>query len=278
MAGEPLADVGVFGGSGFYEFLDDVEEHALTSPYGEPSAPLVVGRVEGRRVAFLPRHGRDHHLPPHRIDHRANIDVMARAGVGAIFGPCAAGSLRRDVAPGHFVVVDQFVDRTSGRVGTFWDPDLPGPTPPAPFHTAMADPYDHRLRAVVLDACRAEGVTAHDGGTVVVVQGPRFSTRAESRWFAANGWTVVNMTQYPEAALANEAAIPYATIALVTDYDVGLDDDPDVAAVTQDEVFATFRRNVEVVRRVLFRAVAAVPDDVIAEGRATWLTRDSVRD
>ena len=251
-----IADIGVFGGSGFYEFLDDVEPVPLESEYGDPSATLLVGDVGGRRVAFLPRHGEGHRHPPHRINYRANLDVMRQAGVGAIFGPCASGSLHPDVAPGHFVVVDQFVDRTWGRPDTFWDDgDVD--------HVSMADPYDDRLRQVAIDACRAEGVTVHETGTVVVIQGPRFSTRAESKWFGRQGWEVVNMTQYPEVALANEARIPYASIALITDFDAGLEDDPDVPAVTQDEVFAFFERNVEVVRRVLFRAIAAVPEDLL---------------
>ena len=256
-----IADVGVFGGSGFYEFLDDAEQVDLDTPYGPPSSPLVVGSVGGRRVAFLPRHGTDHRHPPHRINFRANVDTMRQAGVGAIFGPCASGSLQREVAPGHFVVLDQFVDRTWGRPDTFWDEDRD----PAlgPDHVPMADPYDERLRRVAIDACRAEGVTVHETGTVVVIQGPRFSTRAESQWFASQGWEVVNMTQYPEVALANEARIPYASIALITDHDAGLDGDPGVAPVTQDEVFGFFRQNLETVRRVLFRAIAAVPDDLL---------------
>ncbi len=256
-----IADIGVFGGSGFYEFLDDVEEVAIDSEYGAPASPLLVGTVGDRRVAFLPRHGADHRHPPHLINYRANLDAMRQAGVGAIFGPCASGSLHPDVAPGHFVVADQFVDRTSGRADTFWDE---GRDPGAgPDHVSTADPYDERLRRVAIDACRAEGVTVHETGTVVVIQGPRFSTRAESKWFSRQGWEVINMTQYPEVALANEVRIPYATIALITDFDAGLEDDPDVPAVTQDEVFAYFERNVEVVRQVLFRAIVAVPDDLL---------------
>lgn len=257
-----IADIGVFGGSGLYEFLDDTEEVHVESPFGEPAAPLVVGELAGRRVAFLPRHGTDHRFPPHRIDYRANVDVMRRAGVGAIFAPCASGSLQPLVEPGDFVVLDQFIDRTSGRDDTFWDlgaPDAPG----VPGHVSMAEPYDEGLRRVAIDACRAEGVTVHERGTVVVIQGPRFSTRAESAWFAAHGWEVVNMTQYPEVALANEAGIPYAAIALITDYDAGLSDRPDIPAVTQEEVFAVFEHNAEVVRRVLFRAIAEVPDELL---------------
>lgn len=139
---------------------------------------------------------------------------------------------------------------------TFWDEGDPD-------HVAVAHPYDDRLRRAAIEACRAEGVVVHEAGTTVVIQGPRFSTVAESRWFASQGWEVVNMTQYPEVALANEARIPYASLALITDYDAGLEDDPDVPSVTQEEVFAVFRQNLEVVRRVLFRAIAAVPDELL---------------
>ena len=255
-----IADIGVFGGSGLYRFLDDVEEVVVETPYGKPSSPLQVGVLGDRRVAFLPRHGADHRHPPHRINYRANLDAMRQAGVGAIFAPCASGSLQADVAPGHFVVVDQFVDRTWGRPDTFWDEGDAD-------HVSMADPYDERLRQVAIEACRAEGVTVHKTGTVVVIQGPRFSTRAESQWFGRQGWEVVNMTQYPEVALANEARIPYASIALITDYDAGLEGDADVPAVTQDEVFAFFERNAEVVRDVLFRAITSVPDDLLPRSR-----------
>ncbi|MDZ7675642.1 MAG: S-methyl-5'-thioadenosine phosphorylase [Acidimicrobiales bacterium] len=255
-----IADIGVFGGSGFYEFLDDVEEVHLDSEYGEPSSPLLVGELEGdgsgRRVAFLPRHGADHSHPPHTINFRANVDVMRQAGVGAIFGPCASGSLHPDVAPGHFVVLDQFVDRTWGRPDTFWESGDPA-------HLPMADPYHEGLRQVAIEACKNEAVTVHESGTVVVIQGPRFSTRAESHWFSRQGWTVVNMTQYPEVALAKEAGIPYASIALITDYDAGLEDDTDIEPVSQEAVFAVFEQNVAVVRRVLFRAIAAVPDHLL---------------
>jgi 5'-methylthioadenosine phosphorylase len=248
------AELGVFGGSGFYSFLDDVTEHVVATPYGDPSAPVHVGTVGDRRVAFLPRHGADHQFPPHSINYRANLWAMRELGVGAVLAPCASGSLTPEIAPGHFVICDQLVDRTSGRTRTFFDgPDA--------FHIAFADPYCPELRAVAVEAGRAEGITIHDGGTVVVVEGPRFSTRAESHWYRNLGWDVINMTQHPEAVLARELGICYGTIALVTDYDVGVDDDDTVEAVTQEEVFAFFEANVDNVRRLLFRALEAVPAD-----------------
>lgn len=256
----PRADIGVYGGSGLYALLDDVESVAVDTPFGPPSAPVAVGEVEGRRVAFLPRHGIGHTLPPHRVPYRANAWALRELGVRAIFSPFACGSLQPTIHPGDFVVVDQIVDRTAGRASSFHDgPDAPEGLAPVD-HISFADPYDAGLRALALAACRDEGVTVHDGGTVVVVEGPRFSTRAESRWYGAQGWAVVNMTQMPEAALAAEMGVPYAGIALVTDYDVGLEGTAGVAPVSMDEVFAMLNRNADVVRQVLFRAIAAWPE------------------
>ena len=248
------AEVGVFGGSGFYRFLDDVHEVVVDTPYGPPAAPISIGLLGERRVAFLPRHGAAHQFPPHAVPYRANVWAMRSLGVTNVFGPCASGSLQPEVAPGSFVVPDQLVDRTAGRADTFFDG-------PLTHHVAFADPYDEELRQVALAACRAEGVVTHDGGTVVVIQGPRFSTRAESRFYGAQGWEVINMTQHPEAILCREAGLRYAAIALITDFDAGLEG-TGIPAVTQDEVFAFFEANVETVRRVLFRALAApLPTD-----------------
>ncbi len=240
------ADIGVFGGSGFYAFLDDVEEFAVETPWGPPSAPVAIGSVEGCRVAFLPRHGIDHRLPPHRVDYRANVAAMGSLGVRAVLAPFAAGSLQPTMHPGDFVVVDQLVDRTSGRTETFHDRFDDGPQ-----HVSLADPYDERLRALFVDVGRAEGYVMHDRGTVVVVNGPRFSTRAESEWFGKMGWDVVNMTQHPEAALAREAGIPFGAVALVTDYDAGVADRADIEPVTQERVFELFERNLDRLRTLL---------------------------
>lgn len=248
----PRADVGVFGGSGLYQLLDDAHEHRIATPYGDPSGPVTIGQMGERTVAFLPRHGPGHEYPPHRINYRANAWAMHSLGVRAIFAPCASGSLQADIAPGDVVVCDQIVDRTWGRSDTFFDGPEIG-------HLSFADPYDETLRSVAIEASRAEGVRVHERGTVVVVQGPRFSTRAESRWYREAGWQVINMTQYPEAALAAELAVPYVALALITDYDCGLADDPDIAPVTQEEVFAVMASNVTMIRSVLARAVALLP-------------------
>ncbi|CAN5504450.1 S-methyl-5'-thioadenosine phosphorylase [soil metagenome] len=251
--GDLRAEIGVYGGSGLYELLAGAEEHALDTPYGRPSGPVTLGSLGGRRVAFLARHGSGHHLAPHRSNYRANAWAMGSLGVGAVLGPCAAGSLQPQIAPGDVVVCDQLVDRTWGRADTFHDDD--GEVQ----HLSFADPYDDQLRGAAVDACRAEGVTVHERGTVVVIQGPRFATRAESSWYRSAGGSVINMTQCPEAALVAELSIPYATLALVTDYDSGLAGHPDVEPVTQEQVFAAFERNVGVLRRVLVQAIELLP-------------------
>jgi 5'-methylthioadenosine phosphorylase len=256
----------VFGGSGLYSLLEDVEEVTVDTPFGPPSAPVTIGEVAGRRVAFLPRHGRDHGLPPHRVPYRANVWAMRELGVRAMFGPCASGSLQPDIHPGEFVVLDQIVDRTVGREGTFHDgPHVTDGFAPVD-HVSFAEPYDAALRDIAVEACRDEGVDVHDTGTVVVMQGPRFSTRAESRWYGTQGWHVVNMTQMPEAVLATEIRVPYAAIALITDYDAGVDGRPGIEPVTMEQVFAMLERNAEVVRKVLFRAVEALPDALFEIG------------
>jgi 5'-methylthioadenosine phosphorylase len=246
------ADLGVFGGSGLYRFLDDIVEVELDTPWGAPSAPIAIGTLADRRVAFLPRHGTAHQFPPHRINARANLWAMRELGVRRIFGPCASGSLRAEIAPGDFVICDQLVDRTTGRASTFYDG-------PVTNHITFADPYCPELRAAAVEAGQAEGITVHDGGTVVVVEGPRFSTRAESQWYAAMGWHVINMTQHPEAPLARELGLCYATIALITDWDAGLEGDPSIHPVSQAEVFAFLEGNADRVRQLLFRALAEIP-------------------
>jgi 5'-methylthioadenosine phosphorylase len=258
-------DVGVFGGSGMYSFLDDIEEVVLETPFGPPAAPVTIGDIAGRRVAFLPRHGRDHEHPPHRVPYRANIWALRELGARAAFAPCASGSLQPDIHPGEFVVLDDIVDRTTNRADTFHDGDDALDDFARVNHVSFAHPYHPDLRTIAVEACKSEGVTVHDGGTVVVVNGPRFSTRAESRWYSSQGWHVVNMTQMPEAVLAAEAGLPYAAVALITDYDVGLLGEAGVEPVTMEQVFANLSRNAEVVRDVLFRAVELVPDELLAD-------------
>jgi 5'-methylthioadenosine phosphorylase len=240
------ATVAVVGGSGFYSFLDDVEEVEVSTPYGDPSAPLALGIVGGRAVAFLPRHGRGHEFPPHRINYRANIWALRSVGVRRVLAPCAVGGLTPDVGPGDFVVPDQLVDRTTSRTGTFIDRGA--------AHMPFADPYCPALRQVLADG--DPGVK--DGGTMVVVEGPRFSTRAESQSYAAAGLSLINMTGQPEAALAKELGLCYATIALVTDMDAGVDGHE---VVDQATVFARFAENLEVMKGLLGKAVGRLAED-----------------
>ena len=243
------AEIGVFGGSGFYSFLTDATEHAVTTPYGDPSAPIVIGTVADRRVAFLPRHGLKHEYPPHKLPSRANLWAMHELGVTRLLAPTAAGSLQPDVKRGDFVVCDQLVDRTSGRPSTFYDgPDT--------THVSLADPYCPQMRAAAIDTARAQGISVHETGTVVVIEGPRFSTRAESRWYSQNGWHVINMTQYPEAALARELQICYCNISLITDYDVGVEGMP---PVTVPEVIKVFNDNNARLRDLLLAIIPLLP-------------------
>ena len=249
----PVADVAVIGGSGLTALLDDVESVEVDTPWGAPSGPIQLAAVENRTVAFLPRHGPGHRFPPHRVPYRANLWALRSLGVTRVLGPCAAGSLHPDLHPGHLVVLDQAVDRTWGRPDTFFE----GPTV---NHVSLADPYCPSLRTALLSgATSTDALPVHDGGTVVVIQGPRFATRAESRLHRQQGATVINMTQMPEAALARELGLCYASAALITDYDTGVDDEPGIAPVTQAEVFATFEANVPKLRRVLLAALAAIP-------------------
>jgi methylthioadenosine phosphorylase (EC 2.4.2.28) len=249
---KPSAEIGVFGGSGFYSFLDKVEEVKVDTPYGPPSDLIAIGEVNGRRVAFLPRHGRKHTIPPHKINYRANVWAMKELGVQAIISPCAAGSLQPHIKPGDFVVADQYVDRTHGRADTFYE----GPTV---HHVSPADPYCPVLRQIAIEEIRAHGIPVHERGTIVVINGPRFSTKAESKWFTSMGWEVINMTQYPEAYLALELAIPVVNISLITDYDSGLVAEGEVKPVTAEEVMQVFHQNAERIRKVIFGMIAKIP-------------------
>jgi 5'-methylthioadenosine phosphorylase len=243
-----LADVAVIGGSGLYALLDGAEEHIFDTPYGLPSDPVTVAEVGGRRVAFLPRHGRDHRYPPHKIPYRANLWALRAVGARQILAPCAVGGLRPDLGPGTFVLPDQLIDRTSGRVQTYYDD--------AAVHLNFADPYCPIGRDTLLRTAAAAGVPLIDGGTMVVVEGPRFSTRAESRWFISLGAAVVNMTAHPEAILARELGLCYSSLAIVTDLDAGVEGDH---GVTQDEVFRVFAENIERTRALLLAAVTELP-------------------
>jgi 5'-methylthioadenosine phosphorylase len=250
----PSAEIGVLGGSGFYTFVEGLSSHDVETPYGSPSAPVAVGEVSGRPVAFLPRHGLHHEFPPHSINYRANLWALRELGVTRVLAPCAAGSLQPHVQPGDVVVCDQLGDRTSGRVHTYHDG-------PLSVHVAFADPYCPELRPLAAQAARNARLRVHDAGTVVVVEGPRFSTRAESAWYQRQGWEVVNMTQYPEAYLARELEMCYVNLSLITDYDVGVPGRADIAPVTMEEALRVFAENLAVLREALFALIAAVPQE-----------------
>jgi 5'-methylthioadenosine phosphorylase len=245
------AQIGIFGGSGFYSLMENAREAWIETPYGAPSDKVRVGEIAGRRAVFLPRHGKDHQLPPHVINYRANIYAMKALGVKWILGPTVAGSLSSAMKPGSMVVCDQLVDRTSGRKDTFYD----GPTT---THVSFADPYCPTLRPIAIDTLRSLGIDTHDRGTVVVIGGPRFSTRAESKWYQEQGWEVINMTQYPECYLARELEMCYANISLITDYDVGLEG---VAPVSVTEVVQVFKRNNEYIKEAIEKIVPLIPVD-----------------
>lgn len=252
-----MAEIGVIGGSGFYSFLDDVTEVTVDTPYGAPSDSVFLGQVAGREVAFLPRHGRKHHLPPHRINYRANLWALRSVGVRQVLGPCAVGGLRPEYGPGTLLVPDQLVDRTKSRQQTYFDGEpRPDGAQPNVVHVAFADPYCPVGRDAAVRTARARGWEPVDGGTLVVVEGPRFSTRAESRWHAAQGWSVVGMTGHPEAILARELELCYTSLTLVTDLDAGAETGE---GVSHEEVLRVFAANVDRLRTVLFDVVAALP-------------------
>jgi len=257
-----LAEIGVFGGSGFYSLLDDVREIKVDTPYGPPSDSFFLAAVGGRRVAFLPRHGRRHTIPPHKINYRANVWAMRSLGVQAVISPCAAGSLQLAVKPGDFVICDQFVDRTSGRVQTFYDG-------PIVTHLSSAETYAPELRKIAVDVCREHGIEVHDGGTVVVIEGPRFSTKSESKWFSDAGWEVINMTQFPEAWLCRELGMAVVNISLITDYDAGVHEGTE--AVDARSVLEIFAQNAERIQKVVLDMIARFPADLASLGAVAAL-------
>lgn len=246
-----MPTIGVIGGSGFSSLFEEGDTRAVHTPYGAPSGPVTVGLVGTTEVAFLPRHGPHHELPPHRINYRANLWALRSMGVDAVIGPCAAGSLQPHVKPGDVVICDQLVDRTWSRPDSVYDG-------PLVVHVSFAEPYCPRLREAAAATVGQAGLGLHPTGTVVVIQGPRFSTRAESAWFRAQGWEVVNMTQYPEAYLARELEMCYVNLSLITDYDAGLEGVEGIAPVTFEAVMKVLQQNNDSFRGLLATLVARV--------------------
>lgn len=247
-----LADIGVFGGSGFYKFLDNIEEVSIETPYGKTSDNLFIGQVGSHRVAFMPRHGRDHSIPPHLINYRANVWAMKSIGVKRVISPCAAGSLQKDIKPGDFVICDQIIDWTDGRQSTFVEG-------PKVIHVSTADPYCEEIRQLAITAAKKLEIPVHETGTMVVINGPRFSSRAESKFFTNQGWHVINMTAFPESYLVKELDMCPLNISLITDHDAGLEGE--VEPVAHSEVIKVFNNNNEKLKNLLFELIKSIPDE-----------------
>jgi 5'-methylthioadenosine phosphorylase len=244
--------IGIIGGSGLYaiDALEEAQWLAIETPWGTPSDKLLVGRIEGVRFVFLPRHGRGHPLPPSQVNARANVDALKRAGCTDLLAISAIGSLREEIPPGHFVAVDQFIDRTFARESSFFGPGFAA-------HVSIADPVCPRLAALAADAAEAAGAAVTQGGCYIAMEGPQFSTRAESRMYRSWGGDVIGMTAMPEAKLAREAELPYALLGMATDYDCWKEgDDTDVA-----EIVAQLNANAGTARRVVTELARRLPKE-----------------
>ncbi len=241
--------IGVFGGSGFYSLLENPETKEAATPYGKTSSEITIGKIGGKDVAFIARHGTKHEYPPHRIPYKANVWAFKELGVTRIISPSAVGSLKKEIKPGEFLVPDQFVNFTR-REDTFFDSET--------VHIASHEPYCPELRKLLAESGKGMGLPVHEKGTVVVIQGPRFATHAESQMFREMGFDIINMTQYPEAVLAREQEMCYANISIVTDYDTGVKDDASIRPVTIEEVLRVFRENNEKIKKLIFDIVPKI--------------------
>jgi len=244
------AEIGIFGGSGLYQLFTPDKQIKLNTPYGAPSDLITLCEYQGRKLAFLPRHSSNHTLPPHRIPFRANLWAMKVLGVSQIIAPCAVGSLQKDIRVGDLVIADQFIDRTNARIDTFYEG-------PQVTHISMAHPFCSIMQEILYQKARELNYPVHNGGTAVVIQGPRFSSTAESLWFTKMGWHIVNMTMYPEVALARELEICYGNISIITDYDAGILQE--TAPVSSDEVMKMFAANLEKVKKLLEAVIPQLP-------------------
>ena len=241
------ATIGIFGGSGFYSFLGDVKEYTIETPYGKTSDKIAIGKIAGKNVAFMPRHGRDHSITPGDVNYRANVWAMKEIGCKYLISPCAAGSLQKEIKPGDIVFCDQFVDWTFGRrKDTFFEG-------PIVTHVSAAETYCPNLRKLAIQSAEKLGLSFHKTGTVVVINGPRFSSKAESKFFTSQGWHVINMTQYPESYLAKEMDMCPLNISLITDYDAGLVSDTE--PVSHGAVMEVFKNNIENLKALLIQII-----------------------
>ena len=241
------ATIGIFGGSGFYSFLGDVKEYTIETPYGKTSDKIAIGKIAGKNVAFMPRHGRDHSITPGDVNYRANVWAMKEIGCKYLISPCAAGSLQKEIKPGDIVFCDQFVDWTFGRrKDTFFEG-------PIVTHVSAAETYCPNLRKLAIQSAEKLSLSFHKTGTVVVINGPRFSSKAESKFFTSQGWGVINMTQYPESYLAKEMDMCPLNISLITDYDAGLVSDTE--PVSHGAVMEVFKNNIENLKALLIQII-----------------------
>lgn len=246
------AEIAIIGGSGFYDLASGLKEIKVETPYGSPSDKIALGKIADKKVAFLPRHHKAHDVPPHQINYRANIWALKELGVSRIITSHAVGSLQKKVKPGDFVILDQFVDRTKGRIDTFYDGQIA-------THVSTAFPYCPQLRNLAIKSTKNLLSRVHQKGTVVVIQGPRFSTAAESRWFTQMGWEVVNMTEYPEIVLAKEKEICYCALAIVTDYDAGVVTSSETKPVSVEEIIANFQKNIALAKKTILTMIKNWP-------------------
>ena len=244
-----LAEIGIFGGSGFYKFLDNIEEVKIETPYGETSDALMLGKIGNNRVAFMPRHGRNHSIAPHKVNYRANVWAMKEIGCKCVISPCAAGSLQTNVKPGDIVFCDQYVDWTKGRQDTYFELG-------EIQHVSAAEPYCPKLREIAIESAKELGYSYRPNGTIVVIQGPRFNTKSESAFFTRQGWEVINMTQYPEVHLVKELGMRSLNISLITDYDAGLV--AECEPVSHEAVMKVFSDNIAKLQKLLFKIVEKI--------------------
>jgi 5'-methylthioadenosine phosphorylase len=244
--------IGIFGGSSFYSLLDQAETVERETPFGPPSSPITIGTISGKEVAFIARHGLHHEFPPHRIPYKANIYAFKELGVKRIIAPTAVGSLKKRIEPGNLLVPDQFVNFTR-RDDTFYE-ERPV------THISSVEPYCPELRKIITETAEGMSLPFHRHGTTVVIEGPRFASRAESDFYRSQNWDIINMTQYPEVVLARELEMCYANISIVTDYDSGLKEDPTIKTVSLDDVARVFSENNEKLKKLIFEIIPKIPE------------------
>jgi 5'-methylthioadenosine phosphorylase len=255
--------IGIFGGSGFYSLFEEAEKRGVETPYGKPSSKITIGKVGNNDVAFIARHGEKHEYPPHKVPYKANIYAMKQLGVERIIAPAAVGSLKPEIKPGDFLVPDQFVSFTN-RDDTYYNgkhTEALGASFGLTTHISSADPYCPELRELIINEAKKAGLAVHGSGTVVVINGPRFASRAESNFFRSNNWDIINMTVYPELILARELELCYANIAIITDYDTGLKSDSNIKPVSLEEVVRVFKENNEKIKELLFNIIPKIPKE-----------------